>query len=75
MSKNQKPFVGARIPQDWMAQLQAIAQESGKTQSEIIQEALGSYLGKTTVGSVSSLNQRVAALERKIQKLTALMAG
>lgn len=75
MSKNQKPLASARIPHEWMEQIKSICEESGKTPSEVMQDAIGQYLGKTTVGSVTSLAQRVTALERKYQKLAALITS
>lgn len=66
-------MVGARIPRAWMDQIQGICQESGKSPSEVVQEALAEYLGRTDVDSVSSLKKRVAALERKYRKLAELV--
>jgi hypothetical protein len=73
MSKGQKPMVGTRIPPSWMVQIQSICQESGKTTSEVLQEALAGYLGRTDVESIVSVNKRLAALERKYQKLAQLV--
>jgi hypothetical protein len=58
-----------------MEQLKAIAEQSGKSTSEVIQEAIANYLGKTTPDGVSSLHQRVTALEKKYQKLATLIAS
>lgn len=66
-------MVGARIPHAWMEQIQSICQESGKTPSEVVQEALAQYLKRTDTESVNSLNKRVAALERQYQKLLQLI--
>ncbi|MBW4523367.1 MAG: hypothetical protein KME16_27325 [Scytolyngbya sp. HA4215-MV1] len=73
MSKGQKPMVGARVPHSWKEQIQAICQETGKRESEIVQEAIAQYLGKTDLNSMSSLSKRVAALERQYQKLVKLV--
>ena len=62
-------MVGTRVPPAWVEQLQAIAQETGKSQSEIIYEAIAAYLGKTDANSVSSMNKRLTALEKKLQNL------
>jgi hypothetical protein len=56
-----------------MVQIQSICQESGKTTSEVLQEALAGYLGRTDVESIVSVNKRLAALERKYQKLAQLV--
>ncbi len=73
MSKGQKPMVGARVPHSWKDQIQSICTETGKSESEVVQEAIAQYLGKTDVNSVTSLNKRVAVLERKYQKLVKLV--
>lgn len=66
-------MVGARVPHHWKEQIQDICRESGKSESEVVQEALAQYLGATDVNSVQSLTKRVAALERKYQKLVKLV--
>jgi predicted DNA-binding protein len=75
MSQNQKPMIGARVPLEWKQQISGICQESGKSESEVVQEAIAAYLGKTTIASVESMSRRVAALERKYQKLLGLMGS
>jgi predicted DNA-binding protein len=75
MSQNQKPMVGARVPLEWKQQILGICQESGKSESEVVQEAIAAYLGRTNVASVQSMNKRVIALERKYQKLLALVGS
>ncbi|MDX2242351.1 MAG: hypothetical protein NW224_16830 [Leptolyngbyaceae cyanobacterium bins.302] len=73
MSKGQKPMVGARVPHSWKEQIETLGRESGKTESEIVQEAIAQYLGKTDVNSIASLNKRVATLERQYKKLVQLV--
>ena len=73
MSKSQKPMVGTRIPQAWMEQIQEICDESGRSSSEILREALAEYLKRTDAESVKSINKRLAALERQYQKLVKLI--
>ncbi|MBW4578669.1 MAG: ribbon-helix-helix domain-containing protein [Tildeniella nuda ZEHNDER 1965/U140] len=73
MSKGQKPMVGARVPHSWKDQIQSICNETGKSESEVVQEAIAQYLGQVDVNSVTSLNKRVAALERQYQKLVKLV--
>ena len=73
MGNGQKPMVGARIPHSWKEQLQGVCLETGKTESELVQEAIAQYLGRTDVTSVVSLGKRVAALERQYQKLVKLV--
>ncbi|WP_250123494.1 hypothetical protein [Chroococcidiopsis sp. CCMEE 29] len=67
----ESPMVGARVPQDWQQQIQAIANASGrKEEAEVVREALAQYLGKTDLGSVkgeiADLQDRVSSLERKL---------
>ncbi|NJP12483.1 MAG: ribbon-helix-helix protein, CopG family [Leptolyngbyaceae cyanobacterium RU_5_1] len=73
MSQGQKPMVGARVPQSWKEQIESICKESGKTESEVVQEAIAQYLGRTDVTAIASLHKRVAALERQYQKLVRLV--
>ena len=73
MTKGQKPTVGARIPHSWKDQIEEICEASGKSESELVQEALAQYLGITDIDSVVSLSKRVATLERQYQKLVRLV--
>lgn len=66
-------MVGARVPHSWKDQIQDICEASGKSESEVVQEAIAQYLGQTDVSSVVSLSKRVAALERQYQKLLKLV--
>lgn len=66
-------MIGARVPHSWKDQIEAICQASGKSESEVVQEALAQYLGMTDVNSVVSLAKRVAQLERQYQKLVKLV--
>lgn len=75
MSKGQKPMVGARIPPSWKLQIQTLCQEAGKSESEIVQEAIAAYLGKTDAESIASMSKRLAALERQYQKLAKLVTS
>jgi RHH-type rel operon transcriptional repressor/antitoxin RelB len=73
MSKGQKPMVGARVPHSWKDQIRAICNETGKSESEVVQEAIAQYLGQVDVNSIASINKRVASLERQYQKLMKLV--
>ena len=73
MSAGQKPLVSARIPQDWKQQIEAICREAGKSESEVVQEAIAQYLGQTDVNAIASLSKRVATLERQYKKLVQLV--
>lgn len=75
MSKGQRPMVGARVPHAWKNQIEEICQETGKCESEIVQEAISQYLGRTDPDSVESMSKRVAALERQVKKLAQLVTS
>jgi len=73
----ESPMVGARVPQEWQQQINAIALASGRKEAEVVREALGQYLGKTdprsVKGAISSLESRVADLERQLASLGRLV--
>lgn len=82
----ESPMVGARVTQEWQHMISAkvakrtafgIALASGRKEAEVIREALGEYLGKTDLGSIkgaiSSLEDRVADLERQLASLGRLV--
>ena len=66
----ESPMVGARVPQDWQQQIQAIATDSGRKEAEIVREAITQYLGRTKPVSVkaviTTLDDRVTLLKRKL---------
>ena len=73
----ESPMVGARVPQEWQQQIRVIATTSGRKEAEVVREALGQYLGKTDLGSIkgaiTSLEDRVDRLERKLAGLGRLV--
>jgi predicted DNA-binding protein len=75
MGKGQKPMVGARVPHVWKDQIQGICHETGKSESEVVQEAIAQYLGRTDLDSVESLIKRVATLERQLKKISQLVTS
>ena len=68
-------MVGARVPHTWKDQILGISQETGKSESGVVQEALAQYLGRTDLNSVESLMKRVATLERQLKKLSQLVTS
>ncbi|MBE9067890.1 hypothetical protein IQ260_14645 [Leptolyngbya cf. ectocarpi LEGE 11479] len=68
-----KPLVAGRIPPAWHAQLLTLQEETGKSQSELVKEAIGLYLKKTDTESVAAMNRRLKRLEKQYKKLTALI--
>ncbi len=73
----ESPMVGARVPQEWQQQINAIALASGRKEAEVVREAIAQYLGETDPGVVKgalvSLEDRVATLERKLAGLGRLV--
>ncbi len=69
----ESPMVGARVPQDWLQQIQEIATASGRKEAEVVREAIAQYLGQTdpssVKGAIVDLQERMTSVE---QKLTAL---
>ena len=68
-----KPLVAGRIPPTWHAQLLKIQEETGKSQSELVKEAIGLYLEKTDTESVAAMNRRLNKLEKQYKKLAQLI--
>jgi RHH-type rel operon transcriptional repressor/antitoxin RelB len=72
----ESPMVGARVPQEWQQQINAIATASGRKEAEIVREALAEYLGKTdssaVKGAIADLQERVVKLEQKLIPLLLL---
>ena len=68
-----KPIAAARIPHSWDEQIRAIAQETGRTPSDVVKEAIGLYLEKTDPESVATMNRRLNKLEKHYKKLAQLI--
>jgi hypothetical protein len=68
-------MVGARVPHAWKDQIEGICQETGKSESEVVQDALAQYLNRTDSNSVESLMRRVATLEQQLKKLSQLVTS
>ena len=61
-SASPKSNIGARIPSAWLAELDAYVSSSGKTKSDVINEAIGDYLNKSQVTIVD----RITTIENKL---------
>lgn len=68
-------MVGARVPHPWKDQIEDICNETGKSESEVVQEALAQYLGRNDLNSVESLMKRVSTVERQLKKLAQLVTS
>ena len=60
------PMVGARVPQDYINELDAICEATGRSRSQIILEAIEVYLGKESGDTVES---ELAALRQEVEAL------
>lgn len=71
-------MVGVRVSQEWKEEIEAIAQRSGRTSSQVFYEAIALYLGKdeaqTLANQVKELSARVALLENQQQGLRMLLS-
>jgi predicted DNA-binding protein len=65
----QLAHVAGKIPESHKAQLQRIGETTGKTESELVREAIAAYLGKTEPESVEKMSRRLAQLERQVKTL------
>jgi hypothetical protein len=68
----QKESIGCRVQKDWVAEIDTLAAEMGFSRSEWLSATIGEALGKTNVGTVRSLEQRLHAVERKLSRLAVL---
>jgi len=60
------PMIGARIPQDYINELDAICEATGRSRSQVILEAIEVYLGKESDDTVES---QLAALKQEVEAL------
>lgn len=76
MSQNQRPLIAAKIHPQQMQEVDQICQQTGKSRSQILQEAIALYLGKPEVNQVNQVGERIEALEEGMkavnQQLTQL---
>lgn len=64
-------MLAARCPQDWIEQVNQIAELTGRTSAEVVREAIGQYLGATELrdlqSALAALECRVGQLERTVK--------
>ena len=61
-----KPNIGARLPHDVYAALVKLKDSSGKSESELINEAIAAYLG---IGNKATVPDRVSQVENALAEL------
>lgn len=73
----EKPMIGSRVPVEWKDELERIARQSGRNSSQVVHEAIATYLGKesahTLANQVKDLSARMVLLEQQIQGFRMLM--
>jgi len=66
----QRITVGVRLPEEYLQEIDAICEATGKNRSDVLLEAVTIYLGKTPADAVQStleqLQQRLESLEKKL---------
>jgi metal-responsive CopG/Arc/MetJ family transcriptional regulator len=67
-----KIVVSTRILPEWYSELNQIMIASGQSRSEVMEEAIGAYLGKAPAAKVTN---RLDALERRVGNIAAIVAG
>ena len=70
MAKTESKMMGARLPAEWVEQIESIALDEGVTTAEICRRAFGKFLGKRSAEG-GGLASRVRRLERQFAALTA----
>lgn len=64
----ESPTVGVRIPSEWLEEINALCEQTGKTKTQIMLEALAQYLGKTTVSGIGAELEEVRTLLREHER-------
>lgn len=66
----EKVTVGARLPQEYVDEIDAICKTTGKTRSEVFLEAIEMYLGKVSNDGIRSeleeAKRRLAVVEKRL---------
>lgn len=65
--------VGGRVPENHALQLKQIQTETGKSESELIREAVALLLGKTSPDSCASTNRRLSKVEQQLARLQRML--
>ena len=73
---NRLKLVSTKVPPDWFERLEELTKKTGLTQSAIIRDVIGQYLGLDTI---SSVDKKVDPLRSEIEdikaRLTTLEGG
>lgn len=71
--KGNKPAIGARIPHDVHAEFLRVKELSGKSESELVNQAIALFLGidaaETIPDRLTHLEQRFGKMEQQVQSI------
>lgn len=71
----EKTTVGVRVPNEYLREIDAIANQLNRTRSQVLLEAVELYLGKTSSTQIRNeldyLKVRLKAVEKKLNNLIA----
>ena len=75
----ENPMIGSRVSPEYLAEIDAICQSTGRTRSQVLLEAIEVYLGKTSSAGVNSeleaLKKRLETVEKKLTAWTTYQAS
>ena len=69
---SQLEFVGTKVPSEWIPKLKRLTEETGKTQSAIVRDAIAAALGVNPVNPVNPLREELDGLKARVQALEEL---
>jgi predicted DNA-binding protein len=69
---SQLEFVGTKVPSEWIQKLKQLTEETGKTQSAIVHEAIAAAIGVNDVNPVNPLREELDDLKARVQALEEL---
>ena len=68
--ESRKQKVTVKLPNTWVEQLEALSQSTGRSQNELLSEAIGRYLGQDdSSASDSTVSDRLQKLEQELSDL------
>ena len=68
--ESRKQKVTVKLPNTWVEQLEALSQATGRSQNELLSEAIGRYLGQdNSTVSDSTVSDRLQKLEQELSDL------
>jgi predicted transcriptional regulator len=75
----ENPMIGCRVSPEYLAEIDAICQSTGRARSQVLLEAIELYLEKTSSSGVNSeleaLKKRLETVEKKLTAWTTYQAS